>query len=296
MSRVVKHGRNRQWLFERLRFVPDDVYNHIHYFSVYKRLLKRDHPELYSDILFSMKMSEPSSLQVRCCDKATVKDYVRELGLSEHIIDPIDIQHDPDLLRLNDYPLPYIVKVSNASQCNVEVLSEADIPYAIEQIKAFTKIDHSLYYRENCYKYANRSYIIEPRLGSMNHSLADYKVHCFDGKPTFIQINYPDTVHKDRVMIDFNNDPVEYPFVSGKTADTVWDIRKHLQLMYSISEKLCQPFVFVRVDFLIVDDRLYVTEMTFYPSGGLVLRRSDRINREWGKRIPYKGRDLRDGY
>lgn len=296
MSRVIKHGRNRQWLYELLRFVPDDVYNHIHYFSVYKRLLKRDHPELYSDILFSMKMSEPSSLQVRCCDKATVKDYVRELGLKEHIIDPIDIQHDPDLLRLNDYPLPYIVKVSNASQCNVEVLSKADIPYAIEQIRAYAKIDHSLYYREKCYRFANRRYIVEPRLGSINHSLADYKVHCFDGKPTFIQINYPDTEYKDRVMIDFNNEQVEYPFVSGRTADTVWDIRKHMGLMYTISEKLCQPFVFVRVDFLIVDDRLYVTEMTFYPSGGLVLRRSDRINREWGKRISYKGSDLRDGY
>lgn len=296
MSRIVKYGRNRQWLFELLRFVPDNVYNHVHYFSVYKRFLKTKNAEFYSDILFSMKMSEPSSLQVRCCDKATVKDYVRELGLSEHIIDPIDIQHDPDLLRLNDYPLPYIVKVSNSSQCNVEVLYKTDIPYAFEQIKAFTKIDHSLYYRENCYRFAKRSYIVEPRLGSMSHSLADYKVHCFDGKPTFIQINYPDTEHKDRVMIDFNNDPVEYPFVSGRTADTVWDIRKHLKLMYSISEKLSQPFVFVRVDFLIVDDRLYVTEMTFYPSGGLVLRRSDRINREWGKLIPYKGRDLRDGY
>jgi hypothetical protein len=296
MNRIVKHKRNKQWLFELLRFFPDDIYNHAHYFSVYKRFLKTKNPEFYSDILFSMKMSEPSTLQVRCCDKATIKDYIREQGLKEHVIEPIDIQNDPNLLTLDQYPLPYMIKVSNASHCNVEVVSKDDIPNAKDQIKAFVKIDHSLYYRENCYKFAKRSYIVEPRLGPLDYSLADYKVHCFDGKPTYIQINYPDTEHNDRVMIDFNNDPVEYPFVSGRTGDTVWDIRKHLELMYSISEKLSQPFVFVRVDFLIVDDRLYVTEMTFYPSGGLVLRRSDRINREWGQLIPYKGRDLRDGY
>ncbi len=295
MNRFKLNKRKRQWLFEFLKWVPDKPYNHVHYFFNYKRWLNQRNPSYYSDILFAMKMSKPSKLQVRCCDKATVKEYVREHGFSDHVIEPLDVQTDPADLQWESYALPYIVKVSNASHCNVEVRTKEDIEWAKKQLEYYSRLDHSVYYRENCYRYAKRSYVVEPRLGKPNETLADYKVHCFDGKPTYIQINYPDTQENDRVMIDFSNERVEYPFVSGRNSDTVWDIRPYLPTMYSISERLCQPFVFVRVDFLMVDEQLYVTEMTFYPSGGLVLRRSDRINLTWGSQIPWKGSDLRDG-
>jgi hypothetical protein len=294
MSRPVRKGRKRQWLFELLRVVPDRMYNHVHFFMNYRRKLNTKHPKHYSDILFAMKMSKPSTLQIQCCNKVGVKEYARSLGLADHIIEPIDVQMNHNDLKWQEYPLPYIVKISNASHLNVDVKTNDDIEWAKKQIRAFSKIDHSIYYREPCYRNSIRNYIVEPRLGDLDKSLADYKVHCFNGKPTYIQINYPDTIENDRVMIDFDNNPVEYPFVSGKSSEIVWDIRKYLPIFYSISEKMSKPFVFVRVDFLIVDGCVYVSEMTFYPSGGLVLRRSDKINRLWGSQIHWKGSDLRD--
>jgi hypothetical protein len=295
MNRPIRKGRQRQWLFEILRIIPDWLYNHVYFFIIYKRKLNTRNPQHYSDILFSMKMSKPSDLQIQCSDKAGVKEVARSLGLADHIIEPLDIQRNHFDLKWDEYHLPFMVKISNASHLNVDVRTKDDIDWAKKQIEAYSKIDHLIYYREPCYRHSVRSYIVEPRLGNLDASLADYKVHCFNGKPTYIQINYPDTLENDRVMIDFDNQPVEYPFVSGKTSDNIWDIREHLPVMFSISEKMSKPFVFVRVDFLIVDGNVCLTEMTFYPSGGLVLRRSDKINREWGSHMDWKGSDLRDG-
>lgn len=293
--REIRYGRKHQWLFNLLRFVPDPIYNHLQFFYNYKRILNTKSPQRYSDILFAMKMSKPSQLQIQCADKVGVKNYCRSLGLADHIIDAIDVQKDHLNLKWNDYPVPFIVKISNASHLNVRVKSKDDIGWAIKQLHAFSRIDHSIYYREHCYDYSARNYIVEPWLTDLGRSLADYKVHCFEGIPKFIQINYPDTKDDLRVMVDFENNEVEYPFVSGRNADTIWDIRKYLPKLFEISVKLSDPFVFVRVDFFIVNGQVYVSEMTFYPSGGLVLRKSDRINREWGKLIHWKGRDLRHG-
>jgi hypothetical protein len=295
MNRPIRKGRQRQWLFEMLRVVPDVVYNHVLYFINYKRLLDTKHPNRYSDILFSMKMSKPSELQIRCSDKMGVKEYARSLGLSDHIIEPLDVQKNHSDLTLDDYPLPFIVKISNASHLNVDVRTKEDIEWAKKQIDSYSKIDHALYYRERCYVTSMRSYIVEPLLKDVHGTLADYKVHCFEGIPKYIQINYPDTADNARVMIDFENNVVDYPFVSGKNSDKVWDVRAYLPTLYSISEKMSKPFVFVRVDFFIVGGHIYIAEMTFYPSGGVVLRRSDKINREWGSMIDWKGSDLRDG-
>jgi hypothetical protein len=295
MTRTIRKGRHRQRLFEILQIIPDKIYNHMYFFIKYKRVLNTRNPKHYSDILFAMKMSKPSDLQVQCSDKLGVKQYARSLGLTDHIIEPIDVVSNHLDLKWNEYPLPYMVKISNASHLNVDVKTKDDIEWAKKQMEAYSKIDHWVYYREPCYRYSVRNYIVEPRLGNIYGSLADYKVHCFNGKPTYIQINYPDTEENDRVMIDFENNPVEYPFVSGRNSDTVWDIREYLPLIHSISEKMSKPFVFVRVDFLIVDGFVHVSEMTFYPSGGAVLRRSDKINRQWGSLIDWKGSDLRDG-
>jgi len=45
---------------------------------------------------------------------------------------------------------------------------------------------------------------------------------------------------------------------------------KHFEEMIEVAKQLSQSFPFVRVDFYETEQRVYVGEMTLYPSGGLL--------------------------
>lgn len=53
--------------------------------------------------------------------------------------------------------------------------------------------------------------------------------------------------------------------------------------MISIVEKLSEPFPFVRVDLIVADSRIYFSEFTFVPTGGLMQFEDDVTDFELGK-------------
>lgn len=60
-------------------------------------------------------------------------------------------------------------------------------------------------------------------------------------------------------------------FAFGKY-DFIPDLERPARLgqMVELARKLAEGFPFVRVDFMDTRDRLYLSEMTFFPSGGLI--------------------------
>ncbi|OYQ49636.1 hypothetical protein CHX27_01355 [Flavobacterium aurantiibacter] len=94
----------------------------------------------------------------------------------------------------------------------------------------------------------------------------DYKIHCFNGKPNFIQVDIDrHTKHKRNlyntqwqlldVLLRHSNGP-EVP----KPAQ--------LQKMVELAAKLSEPFFYARVDFYSIYDDVYFGEITFHPGGG----------------------------
>jgi hypothetical protein len=287
-------SRFRQKFFEWLWIIDDRTYNYVRYLLTYKRWPNIKDPKDYSEVLMAMKLSGPSELQMQCSDKLGVKNYCRSIGLEGHVIDEIDVCDSIDALTLDQYPMPYVIKVSNASKWNFVVKEEKDIAIAKKYLEICKHRDYRIYYREPCYHPKLRRYVVEPWISKDGHSLDDYKVFCFNGEPTYIQYNYPDSTDKERIILDFENQPHPYVFSTGTYAKSVPDIRSDLEKLYELAKKVCQPFVYVRVDCYIIDSKVYVGEMTFYPSGGWVLSASDAVNRHWGSQITWKGSDLRD--
>jgi hypothetical protein len=284
----------RQTFFELVSCFDDKTYNYVRYLLTYKRWPNIKHPKDYSEVLMAMKITGPSELQIQCSDKAGVKDYISSIGLDDHIIKPYDVCNDIEDLRLDEYPIPYVVKVSNASKWNYLVLKKADIDEVKKSLSICRHRDYRIYYREPCYHPKMRKYVVEPWISTDGHSLEDYKVFCFNGEPTYIQYNYPDSPDKERIILDFYNKPHPYVFSTGTYAKTVPDIKDKLAILYDLAKKASKPFVYVRVDCYIIESKVIVGEMTFYPSGGWVLSKSNIVNRHWGSQIHWKGSDLRD--
>lgn len=116
----------------------------------------------------------------------------------------------------------------------------------------------------------------------------DYKVYCFHGMPKYILV----CVGREK-----NGHPKFYFFDSNwnlarinkdsKNAPIGFSLEKPscLNEMFECSRKLSKPFPFVRVDFYVVQDKLYFGELTFTPSGGIDSARLPETDLMMGKLI-----------
>ena len=55
--------------------------------------------------------------------------------------------------------------------------------------------------------------------------------------------------------------------------------------MIALAKKVSKDFPFVRVDFFEIDDKVYFSELTFYPGGGFNKINPPSVDRQWGSYI-----------
>lgn len=67
---------------------------------------------------------------------------------------------------------------------------------------------------------------------------------------------------------------------------------KHFNEMMKIATKLSKDFPFVRVDFFDTKNKLYLSELTFYPGGGLVPYNPQNFDRKLGDMLKLPKRNL----
>ena len=107
---------------------------------------------------------------------------------------------------------------------------------------------------------------LKPKIGELP---ADYKVYCFNGIPkAILYMCERGTNSMSAAFFDVN-----WNFISetGKSVYKTFDgnIEKPscLKEMIDVSMKLSEPFEFVRIDYYVINDKLYFGEMTFTPAG-----------------------------
>ena len=105
----------------------------------------------------------------------------------------------------------------------------------------------------------------------LKDNIEDYKLYCFHGEPKFIRVQK----HLEGMDGKINNYyDLNWKLTDIETGlkgffrrpDIIFEKPKNLDLMIKYSKKLSEDFVFVRVDFYSINDKIYLGEMTFSPS------------------------------
>ncbi len=258
--------------------LPDRLYTQLMYLFYFRRWPNFKNPNLYTEKIQALKLLPVHSLVAQCADKVTLRDYLASLDLQQHLTDVLDIADSLGDIRWYEYPLPYIVKISNASGHNAVIRSFDDIPKAIKQFQVWSNIDFSQRYRERYYRCAKQRFVIEPYI----ENLRDIRIHCFHGEPTFIAYSFVEITGNPKVMLDFNCQVEKYPFTRNYTIEQVPDIKDDLPELYQLAKKLSTPFTYVRVDTYRINNVIKIGEMTFTPLAGLALRDAFDVDMRWG--------------
>lgn len=228
-------------------------------------------PKTFNEKLQWIKLNDRNPLMPKCCDKYTVRRFVEERGCGEILNRLIWQGFDPEQIPFDNLPEKYVIKVTHGSTFNIIQDGSKKITKdeVVKKCNKWMKSKFLACYGEWFYGVEKPRVIVEDFIESKDdEQLRDYKVFCFNGIPRVIRVDTDRfTEHKmDFYDADWNRIEgagMGYP-VSGRQFSKPVCLNRLLKY----AAKLSSPFHHARVDFYIVEEKIYFGEITFTNGAG----------------------------
>lgn len=258
-----------------LRFLPDELYVKLFFFTVTGRHLNLQHPTTFEDKQQWLKLYDRHPEYRELVDKLKVREHIKAVLGEEYLFPLLGAWKSFEDINFEALPNQFVLKCNHDSG-SVKVIRDKNIlkkeDYAVLSRHFSKHLRRDFFYagREYPYKGIEPYLLAEKYMIDDNHeqeSLNDYKFFCFHGEPKIVLIVTDRAVdcRYDFYDMDFNHLDLKY----GRSRD---DDAIHkpafFEEMKSIAAKLSDGIPFVRIDLYEVDGKVYFGEYTFYDGGG----------------------------
>jgi hypothetical protein len=272
-KKILKSKNLRCRILSLLRFVPDKTMLRLQYRVKLKRKLNLKSPERFTEKIQWYKLNYKNPVMAQCADKYMAREYVTAKGLGHILTDLYAVFDRPEDIRLDRLPDKFVMKLTNGSGTNLlckdkRKLVEGDVIRKFQQFVFQVKANLG---REWPYMQAKPRIIVEQLLEDethINNAVNDYKIFCYDGKPTYIiciSDRYSDRCN--HLVYDTQWNKVHVAS-EGARLDEDAPKPENLQEMLDVAAKLSEDFPFARIDLYSLENRIYFGEITFYPWSG----------------------------
>ncbi|WP_043931168.1 ATP-grasp fold amidoligase family protein [Bacillus sp. EB01] len=247
------------------------------YFVKFRRKLNLDNPKTYNEKLNWMKLNYRNELMPVCTDKFLVREYIKNMGGEDLLNEIIWVGHDPNEIPFDDLPRQFVIKVTHGSGNNIicKNKDKLDRIKTKKQLAKWLKMKYVPCYGEWFYGVIKPRIIIERFLSEDNLNVpVDYKVFCFnniDGKHeiAFTAVDTDRFIEHKRRVYDKNWSLLEkvqinFPYEESKNFNKPAQYEK----MIDYAKKLSSPFPHARIDFYVINNKLYFGEITFMSDAG----------------------------
>jgi len=240
------------------------------------------HPVSFSEKIQWLKLYDRNPLYTSLVDKYKVKAYITEAIGSSHVIPTFGVWDSPDDIDWDDLPNQFVLKTSHGGGksgvviCNDKrTINKSEIS---ESLRKAVKQNIYSTFREWPYKNVPKRIIAEKYMCEQGKSsLVDYKFFCFNGNPKFLYVRDADKI--SYISLDWKKLP--FGRADAICADCLPQKPACYEEMVQTAKILSKDFIFVRVDLYEIDNTVYFSELTFYPSSGLLPFKPQ----EWDKQI-----------
>lgn len=262
----------KEWIISCFFFSPK-IISKIRYKQVMGRKLNLKNPQEFNEKLMWLKLNRyyKNPLVTQCADKVRVREYVEQCGCKELLIDCLGVYETADEIPWEKLPQQFVLKCNHGAGYNIvcDDKSKLDIETSKKKLSEWLKTDYSLFHAEVQYHDIKPLIICEKYLQPLSGLLPDdYKVYCFNGKAECVMVcQGRETGHGNFYFFDKNWTFLDW--VTGESKELAEKIARPvcLEQLWLYAEKLSKGFPFVRVDFYVLDDKVYFGEMTFTPHG-----------------------------
>lgn len=243
--------------------------------------LNLNDPKTLNEKMQWLKLNDRTDLHTQCADKIAVRNYVTKIIGDKYLIPMILETSDINYLKPDNLPdYPFIIKANHDSGSYKIIRDKKDKDWnnIRNDAKGWLKRNYYKYSKEWQYKNIKPKILIEKLLLNNNNQIPnDYKLHCIHGKVEMISVDLDrgsDFHSRNWFDRNWKRTPFKWSsvYLDGKRTDpSDLSITKPicLEKMIDLSEKLAQPFKYVRIDWYELEEKLFFGEITFHHDSGL---------------------------
>ena len=276
-----------------VKYITDDKYRFVlnNNFGLYRHMddeeyLKRmfycchgyypdlKNPKTFSEKLQWLKLHDRKDYYPLMVDKYEAKKTVGKIIGEDYIIPSLGIYEHFDNIDFNTLPDQFVIKCTHDSGGLVicDNKKSFDISGARRKISGHFKNNYYYLGREWPYKNVSPRILIEKYMSDGSTSLSDYKIHVFNGKARLILV-CRDRFESTGLTEDFfdeNWNHLELRRPKHPNASKIPNRPSDLELMIKLAERIAVDIPFVRVDFYVIEKKVFFGEVTFYPASGYI--------------------------
>lgn len=273
--------------------IPDKQYLKLRYKRTFGKKLNLDNPQTFNEKLQWLKLYDRRPEYTIMVDKYAVKKYVADKIGEEYIIPTLGVWDNPDDIDFDALPNRFVLKCNHNSglgMCICKDKSKLDIKKVKSELKKGLAQDYYLTGREWPYKNVPRKIIAEEYIEDKGKAVPeDYKVYCINGKPLYIVVfhnRFNDSEELSETVYNTSWQPQHISLDEHfKVSDIVEPVPKCLDKMIEFAEMLSTNMSQSRIDFYVVNNRLYFGEITLYTASGFQKMIPESLDYELGKLI-----------
>ena len=252
----------------------------LRYFVRFKKMPDLSNPKDMNEKILYLKLFTDTSKWTELADKYRVRDYVKEKGLEQYLVNLYDVWYNVRDIDFQKLPSSFILKANNGcgkgSNLIVQDKQQLDKPKTLKLLEIWLHEKHiGALAAEPQYKNMTPCIIAESLLPvpKGHKSLVDYKIWCFNGKAYYIWTCSDRDNDGTEVML-YDRDWTPLPhyciFDDRYRKGGLMDKPQNLSEMLLVAETLTKGFPCVRLDLYNIDGRIYFGEMTFTSLGGMM--------------------------
>ena len=252
------------------KFVPDRVHLKIMYRAHLGRKLDLTNPKAFNEKIQWLKLYDRKPIYSVMADKLRAKQWAGSIIGDRYIVPAIGHWEDVDQIDIDLLPDSFVLKTNH--DCGGVLVCKDKSEFNLIEAKRFLSMHmKSNYYwfgREWQYSRITPCVFAEKYLDDGGEDLFDYKVLCFEGVPRFIQLHRGRTSFHTEDMYDADWNLVDIEWVDYPQTGSPIPRPCALDEMLMLSEKLAKGLHHLRVDWFIVDGKLYLGELTLHNGSG----------------------------
>lgn len=257
--------------------------------------LNLKNPKTFNEKIQWLKLYDATPLKTQLTDKVLVRDWIKEKIGEEYLKPVLQICDNFGQIDFDRLPERFIIKANHGSKWHYKIRDKKELldnknlfSYMKNRFNSWLDVSFFPWAGfEMQYKGIIPKVIIEPLLVSEENPFPiEYEIYCFNGEPKIFQkIKYQNTVKYCVYGEDYNIDDICF---NGSYIREVEPVDDSLKKAVELSKILSNGFKFVRVDWLLYENKIYFNEMTFTPFSGFYAFPKAEWNLRLGKMLNLK--------
>ena len=253
------------------------------------KTLNLKHPKTFNEKIQWLKLYDATPLKRDLTDKVRVRDYVREKIGEEYLKPVLQICNSFEEIDFDKLPNAFVMKCNHG--CKWQYIIKKKEEYLnTPKLMEITKRQMTGWLEQEFwpwegfemqYKGIEPKILIEPLLlDDININTREIEIYCFNGIPKiYVNVKYENGRQICYYDENFNySDLILHP--DGKNVIIKTPADNLLKQSVMLSKTLSKGFKLARVDWMIYQNKLYFSELTFTPYAGLI-----SFDSKWGKKL-----------